>query len=102
MFQDRPTADLTAMFARATVRYKDLKGDPIAMKEFMYTHLGVSSEIMEAIEDEQSGDLSVSESGHASSPPRELLDRPKCQKTRLWHRSLRANKTRSKTAQSMQ
>ena len=75
MFQDRPTADLTAMFARATVRYKDLKGDREAMKEFMYTHLGVSSEIMEAIEDEQSGELSVSNQ-EMPPPPARIVGSP--------------------------
>jgi GrpB-like predicted nucleotidyltransferase (UPF0157 family) len=102
MFQDRPAADITAMFARAAVRYKDLRGDPIAMKEFMYTHLGVSSEIMEAIEDEKSGDLGVSDQDMPLPLQRKLSDHPKRHKTQLWHRSLRANKTRYKTAQSMQ
>src|SRR5207237_2196239 len=31
MFQDRAAADLSAMFARVSVRFKDTQGDPTAM-----------------------------------------------------------------------
>jgi hypothetical protein len=50
MFQDPPAADMTALFARVVVRYKDTEGAASAMKDFLYTHLGVSSEILEISE----------------------------------------------------
>jgi Domain of unknown function (DUF3883) len=73
IFQDRPSTDITAMFARAAVRYKDLRGDPTAMREFMYTHLGVSYEVMALIEEEESVELGSPEVDTLPPPPAKLV-----------------------------
>lgn len=49
MFQDRAAADLIAMFARVAVRFKETGGDVPAMRDFMYSHLGVSMEVLENV-----------------------------------------------------
>lgn len=73
IFQDRPSTDITAMFARTAVRYKDLRGDPTAMKEFMYTHLGVSYEVMALVEEEESVELGSPEVDTLPPPPAKLV-----------------------------
>jgi len=73
VFQDRPSADIAAMFARTAVRYKDLRGDSAAMREFMYTHLGVSYEVMETVDQEESGQLDTADSESPPPPPVKLV-----------------------------
>jgi hypothetical protein len=47
LFQDRPPSELPALFARIAVRFRECQGSPEAMREFMYSHLGVSFEALE-------------------------------------------------------
>src|SRR3989442_8500183 len=49
VLQDRPSAELAAICARIATRFKEVRGDPQAMREFMYTHLQVSTETQDGV-----------------------------------------------------
>ncbi len=49
VLQDHPSAEMEAICARITTRFKEVSGDPEAMKEFMYNHLQVSTEVQDIV-----------------------------------------------------
>jgi hypothetical protein len=49
VLQDRPSAEMAAICARIATRFREVSGDPKAMKEFMYNHLQVSTETQDDV-----------------------------------------------------
>jgi hypothetical protein len=68
VLQDRPSAEMAAICARITTRFKEVSGDPKAMKEFMYNHLQVSTETQDdVVAEPQAQDAPTS--GPPTPPP---------------------------------
>ena len=56
IFTDRASDELAGLFPRIVSRYQQLRGEQDAMKEFLYSQLGISEDALEAAQAFASGE----------------------------------------------